>query len=83
MSVKYTVIHQGQIIGTRKSAQHLAPIYTHAVVTLYPDGTGDVLSYCSRLDLAHKEARRRPSGVVVLPVEAKVTTRKQPSQVEG
>jgi hypothetical protein len=75
MSVKYTVSLNDVVIGTRKSAGHTQPIYTHAVVRT--DGPAPtVLSYCSRLDLAHKEASRRQGGVAIVPVEAKVTTKK-------
>lgn len=80
MSVKYTVRHNDQVIGTRKSARHGQAVYTHAVVRVDPGHPGHVLAYCSRLDLANKEASRRArwngDGVtVVLPVEAQVTTK--------
>ena len=78
MSVKYTVTHEGQIIGTRKSAGHLTPLYTHAVVHFIDGKAVEVLSYCSSLKLAQKEAARRAhwGTIVILPVEAQVTTKK-------
>jgi hypothetical protein len=79
MSVKYTVRHNDQVIGTRKSAGHREPIYTHAVVGWGHGVSGKVLSYSSSLHLAQKEASRRQGWgytIEVLPVEAQVTTKK-------
>jgi hypothetical protein len=73
MAVKYIVRHNGEIIGTRKSAGHIEAQYKFAVAVWGHGKTALVKTYCSRADLAAGEARRYQRHgftVEVLPVEA-------------
>jgi hypothetical protein len=57
MTTKYIAYHNGKIVGTRKSAiTHKT--YSHAVVVWGHGKDGEVVTWCSRIDLAHGEQRK-------------------------
>jgi len=53
---KYAARHNGEIIGTRKSAAQR--IYTHAIAVWGHGKTAKVVTWCGRIDLAQGEQRK-------------------------
>ncbi len=45
---KYQVVHDGVVVGTRKSDR----VYSHAIIARQDDGEWFVFCFCGRLDLA-------------------------------
>lgn len=56
MTTKFIVRHNGEIIGTRKSAADR--IYTHAIAVWGHGKTAEVVTWCGRPDLAAGEQRK-------------------------
>lgn len=57
MATKYVARLNGQIVGTRKS-NITNKTYTHAIVINGHGKTDHVVTWCSRVDLAHGEQRK-------------------------